>query len=364
MYPLSSPPLKVKLNEETVKVDPNDAPLNVEQLHMVKDCYMSAAEKYRHSPTEFVKYFYDQANISSVIRTNLRKLVQIQTIYAVLNGRYRLENGTCITLDKDRMHHSAQTTVQYQSNHQYIFDKNLNYETELFMVQGDCIDAALWFKLNQQCDPVVLNFANEVHPGGGWKEGSAAQEENLHRRTNLFECLEDPYNKLQGQRQWSYPIEEFGGIYIPHAAVFRGAESDGYPFFPEPQNLSFITVAAYCMPPICKGEDGQIYLDGEDYINNTKRKIETILQIALENKHDSIVLGAIGCGAFGNPPRHIAQLFREVINEKFQKSFRYIIFAIIGDSCSEDHESKSNIQPFADVFQVNILNINNLMTER
>ncbi|CAF1677100.1 unnamed protein product, partial [Didymodactylos carnosus] len=126
--------------------------------------------------------------------------------------------------------------------------------------------------------------------------GSAAQEENLHRRTNLFECLEDPYNKLQGQRQWSYPIEEFGGIYIPHAAVFRGAESDGYPFFPEPQNLSFITVAAYCMPPICKGEDGQIYLDGEDYINNTKRKIETILQIALENKHDSIVLGAIGCG--------------------------------------------------------------------
>jgi hypothetical protein len=39
-------------------------------------------------------------------------------------------------------------------------------------------------------------------------EGCGAQEENLHRRTNLFQCLEDSYNELEGKRDWSYPIPE------------------------------------------------------------------------------------------------------------------------------------------------------------
>ena len=38
--------------------------------------------------------------------------------------------------------------------------------------------------------------------------GAGAQEENLHRRTNMFQCLEDPYNHIKGQRNWSYPISD------------------------------------------------------------------------------------------------------------------------------------------------------------
>lgn len=35
--------------------------------------------------------------------------------------------------------------------------------------------------------------------------------ENLTRRTNLFQCLEDPYGSDKG-REWSYPLPEFGTI--------------------------------------------------------------------------------------------------------------------------------------------------------
>lgn len=35
--------------------------------------------------------------------------------------------------------------------------------------------------------PVVLNMANAYRAGGGFRTGAGAQEENLHRRTNLFQ---------------------------------------------------------------------------------------------------------------------------------------------------------------------------------
>ena len=80
----------------------------------------------------------------------------------------------------------------------------------------------------------------------------------------------------------------------------------------------------------------------------TKNKMRTILRIGLLHGHDSIVLGAFGCGAFRNPPRSIARLFHEIINEaEFKNKYRLIAFAIL-----EDHNSPrgGNLQPFIEEF--------------
>ncbi|CAF3766594.1 unnamed protein product [Rotaria sp. Silwood1] len=66
-------------------------------------------------------------------------------------------------------------------------------------------------------------------------------------------------------------------------------------------------------------------------------------------------------GAFQNPPKHIAQLFHEVIKTKYKKSFKYIVFAIIDDhNAKKNHNPTGNVQPFAEIFQVNILSIDEL----
>lgn len=51
------------------------------------------------------------------------------------------------------------------------------------------------------------------------------------------------------------------------------------------------------------------------HVEPIKNKIRTIFRIGLIHGHDSLVLGALGCGAFRNPPRHVAQLFHEVMEE-------------------------------------------------
>ncbi len=50
--------------------------------------------------------------------------------------------------------------------------------------------------------------------------------------------------------------------------------------------------------------------------NRTRNEmIRTILRIGLSNGHDALILGAMGCEAFRNPPSHVAKLFHEVIIE-------------------------------------------------
>ena len=85
----------------------------------------------------------------------------------------------------------------------------------------------------------------------------------------------------------------------------------------------------------------------DKFIPSTLHLIRTILRIAYNNGQRRLVLGAFGCGAFANPPGHMAQLFKQVFEEpEFQGVFREICFAII-----EDHNSQGkNYNAFQAVF--------------
>lgn len=47
----------------------------------------------------------------------------------------------------------------------------------------------------------------------------------------------------------------------------------------------------------------------------TKQKMRTFLRIAALNAHRTIVLGALGCGAFRNPNTEVVACWREVLGE-------------------------------------------------
>ena len=88
------------------------------------------------------------------------------------------------------------------------------------------------------------------------------------------------------------------------------------------------------------------------HVEPIKNKIRTIFRIGLVHGHDSLVLGALGCGAFRNPPRHVARLFHEVMDEpEFKNKYRRVVFAILDDhNAHQRHNPEGNFKPFAEEF--------------
>ena len=97
----------------------------------------------------------------------------------------------------------------------------------------------------------------------------------------------------------------------------------------KPFQLSFITEAAIKEPVLTP--TGHLTDADKD---QTRDKIRTILCIGLKHGHDCLLLGALGCGAYGNSPADVARLFHEVIEEEeFRDKYKMLAFAITGQRC-------------------------------
>jgi len=121
-------------------------------------------------------------------------------------------------------------------------------------------------------------------------------------------------------------------------------------FLEKPEKMSFVCVFAYSNPPLEPDEKGELRI-GKKIAQHTKKKIEAIFGIAKEHGHDTIVLSAFGCGAYGNPPKHMAQLFKEVINTTYQGAFKHIVFSIFDDhNTGNDYNPEGNLAAFSEVF--------------
>lgn len=278
----------------------------------------------------------------------LRSKVYIDTISTVNLGFYVTESGKEVAIDgTDEM---ARNTIFYSRKFYVNYIQPIG-NTEIRVKNIDCLKEGE-ILVSEGYNPAVLNMASRRNPGGGVLNGAGAQEETLFRRTNLFRSLYQfaSYASIYGinQSENQYPLDRnFGGIYTPNATLFREGESHNYKLMDNPCKLSFISVAGINRPDLDK--NGMI----ADYLIETvKNKMRTILRIGLANHHDSLVLGALGCGAFCNPPSHVARLFHEVIDEpEFAGKYRLIVFAILEDGNSHrSHNREGNYKPFAEEF--------------
>jgi uncharacterized protein (TIGR02452 family) len=227
-------------------------------------------------------------------------------------------------------------------------------ETRFSVIEADCLETA-GLLLNSGFNPCVLNMASRQNPGGGVAGGAGAQEENIFRRSNLFKSLYQfaDYASEYGIKKsgHSYPLDRnSGGIYSGGITVFRASENNGYALLKNPYRVSFVSVPAINRPELEK-RSSRYYIAGP-LVEPTKEKIRTILRIGGKYGHDALVLSAFGCGAFANPPHHIALLFREVFNEaEFKSRFKALVFSIIDDHNShKEHNPDGNVLPFLEVF--------------
>ncbi|GMO62673.1 MAG: hypothetical protein Ta2A_09470 [Treponemataceae bacterium] len=228
------------------------------------------------------------------------------------------------------------------------------FKTQFSVIASDCLEASQ-ILLDAGLNPCVLNLANRQNPGGGVLNGAGAQEENIFRRSNLFMSLYQyaPYaNEYSIEKnENSYPLDKnTGGAYSGNITVFRGSEQNGYCLLSNPFKTNIVTVPAVNSPELVM-KNGAYYIV-DSLIEPTKQKMRTILRIAGKYHHDALVLGAFGCGAFANPPNHIARLFKEVFDEiEFRNKFKTVVFAIFENHHSgEKHNPNGNVLPFVEVF--------------
>ena len=271
------------------------------------------------------------------------------TIKIAQKGRYISPNeGEIIIQDTDRM---IKNTKFYTRKAIVDFENIDRFNTNIKVINKDCLLAARDLFMDGY-DAAVLNMASYIKPGGGVLRGSAAQEENIFRRTNLFQSLYmfDYVGKNYGieQREERYPLDyNFGAIYTPYVTVFRDGENENYEYRNDPFSVSIITAAALKKPQLTP--NGELKPWDIDVLTN---KVKQIFSVALENKHTNIVLSAFGCGAYGTPPTEMAKIFDKVLkNDDYRGAFENVIFAIIDDNNAfGKHNPQGNFKPFADVF--------------
>lgn len=280
----------------------------------------------------------------------MRVAVFRSTVAIVYRGGYDVE-GQHVALPEEDEWQMEANSVFYRKPFSVIDVPARAMPTEIEVVNEDCLVAAKQL-LDNGFNVAVLNMASGRNPGGGVVGGAGAQEENLFRRTNLFRSLYQfgPYASEYGLNKspCQYPLDRnYGGVYTPNATVIRGTEAEGYPLLSQPYPMSFITVAALNRPAL--NSDGMIE---EPQVEVFKRKMRTVFRIGLSHGHDALVLGAWGCGAYRCPPRHVARLFHEVIQEdEFRNKFSHMTFAIIEDHNSRlSHNREGNLKPFEEEF--------------
>lgn len=263
-----------------------------------------------------------------------RMAVFAETVEIVERGNYVLPSGRVVELPEDSDMRTG--SVLYSEEQPKAEETGYEGKTEITVLNNDCIVVGKEL-LDAGYNPAVLNLASSWNPGGGVVNGSSAQEESIFRRTNIYRSLyQFAQNERCGEPSVGEPLDltkqahykkaldhNFGGIYTPRATVFRATD---FTLFQNPFQLSFITVAAIKWPRLSING----HLKDPDRIK-TKNKIRTILRMGLAHGHDSLVLGALGCGAYGNPPIDIAFLFHQVLEEEeFYNKYKKIAFAVMG----------------------------------
>ncbi len=140
---------------------------------------------------------------------------------------------------------------------------------------------------------LVLNFANPVNIGGGVYRGASAQEEDLCRKSSLLKSLENSralpyysYNRTLRTHMGSDAM-----IISPEVEILRDEHGN---LLEETTVVAVLTCAA---PMVKRGLEG---LTGQEYLDLFYNRITGVLDCAANLGYEYLVLGAWGCGAFGN----------------------------------------------------------------
>ncbi len=155
---------------------------------------------------------------------------------------------------------------------------------------------------------LVLNLASATQPGGQTRKGASAQEEDLCRRTSLLLSLESEstkkyydYNNTRKNHMGSDAI-----ILSPYVDVIKDSSSE---MLVEPFPVSVMSCAA---PMVRFGLEE---MSQQEYEEMLYKRIQGMFLIAASQNYRHLILGAFGCGVYGNDAAIVSDLFERVIRD-------------------------------------------------
>lgn len=179
----------------------------------------------------------------------------------------------------------------------------------------------------------VLNFASARNPGGGVARGARAQEESLARSSALYDALIRCPEFYEFHRDNPDPFYSDQVIYAPDVPVFR--RDDGS-WLPAPLRAAFLTSAAPNRRMIERDRPGA----AGKIPGALSSRARGVLAVAAHHRNSHLVLGAWGCGVFGNDPAEVAEAFAVHLRGDFAGVFEQVVFAIldVDDATRESFE--------------------------
>jgi uncharacterized protein (TIGR02452 family) len=167
----------------------------------------------------------------------------------------------------------------------------------------------------------ALNFASARNPGGGFLNGARAQEESLARSSALYASLQHAPQYYETNRRHGDCYYTDCAIYSPAVPVFR---EDSGTLLDEPYAVSFLTYPAANAGALRQhGEFDEAKVE-----DTMRRRTADVLAFAAAEGHRTLVLGAWGCGAFGNDVDLVARLFADALAAPVRRCFDRVTFAV------------------------------------
>lgn len=237
---------------------------------------------------------------------------------------------------KSRIEESIKETVifapYWNHNNPNISETKAKITPKILIENIDTVEASLEQK-KKYGSSCLLNFASATTPGGGYLQGSSAQEEGICRRTDLYPILVSQTSLYDWSRK-----NLRGGLYSnwcyfsPKVIVIRNSNMT----LKLPEKIGVLTSPA----PNKKRFSGS----EEEIKKSLEERCELILKTAIACDQKNLVLGAFGCGAFGNDPIVVANIWKNLLNK--YPYFENITFAIL---CRYEQD---NIEAFKKVFDI------------
>jgi len=179
------------------------------------------------------------------------------------------------------------------------------------------------FRVPEDKQVIVLDFADERMPGGYFLENAMTQEEVILYNSDGYRALLDlKYKMMDG----GYMLPEYGVAYVKRVRFFQDQSK-------RERTADLIVAACYDLSGMGEG----LYKPPsrektEDLRDRIYQKFQAIIASAVANtegngKDTYLLLGPIGTGAFANDMQMIAEIFSKILNEPLMDSKEAIRYA-------------------------------------